>query len=143
MDLDYAILADGVSARPDGKLDLFGAGFDTIFAAAVPARHPQLSLALKFLVTREEARRAHTTDVYLIGDTGQIAHAHGDIAALEQEQLTAVPAGSRLGLGAILNFGNLLFPAYGLYNFAVHWDGTEARTPIILKVAPLPVQQTG
>jgi hypothetical protein len=47
MDVDFAILADGVAQRPDGKLDLFGAGFDNINATQVPTVHPQFTLALQ------------------------------------------------------------------------------------------------
>ena len=38
MDLDFAVLADAVVTRPVGKLDILGAGFDTVFArTGVPA----------------------------------------------------------------------------------------------------------
>jgi hypothetical protein len=29
-ELDLALLADGATQRPDGKLDIYGAGFNTI-----------------------------------------------------------------------------------------------------------------
>lgn len=58
MELDYVMLADGVSPRPDGKIDIYGAGFDTIFAPTVPARHPQLSIAIRILLS---TRRSPTT----------------------------------------------------------------------------------
>jgi hypothetical protein len=50
VDLDFAVLADGVVARPDGKLDILGAGFDTIWASTVPAQHQRLVLAVRVLV---------------------------------------------------------------------------------------------
>jgi hypothetical protein len=47
LDLDFAILADGVTPRPDGKLDIHGAGFDTVFAHAVPVQHARLVVAVR------------------------------------------------------------------------------------------------
>ncbi len=54
MELDHAILADGASNRPDGKLDIYGAGFDTLFAPSVPTTHPQMALVLRLLMTPHE-----------------------------------------------------------------------------------------
>src|SRR5438093_172299 len=62
VDFDFAILADGVAQRPDGKLDIFGAGFDTIYAAAVPARHHQIAFALRLFLSRHEAENPHRVD---------------------------------------------------------------------------------
>ncbi len=60
MQLDYAILADGVSTRPDGKFDISGAGWDTIHADAVPATHARLTLVVRLLISRAEAEHPHS-----------------------------------------------------------------------------------
>ena len=65
MDLDFAVLADGVVARPDGKLDILGAGFDTIWAPTVPAQHARLVLAVRVLLTRHETEHPHRLDVVI------------------------------------------------------------------------------
>jgi hypothetical protein len=143
MDVDFALLADGVAQRPDGKIDIFGAAIDNIFASQVPAMHPQLSLVLRFLVSRHEAESPHQIDVILMGaDGAELARAHGDTSSPPAEQLDAVPAGRRIAIQAVLVFANVVFPAYGLYHFAIHWDGTEARSPIVLSVAELPQATT-
>lgn len=58
-DLDYMVLADGVASRPDGKTDIYGAGWDTIFAAAVPTQHPQMAVAIRILMSQHEAEHEH------------------------------------------------------------------------------------
>jgi hypothetical protein len=139
MDVDFALLADGVAQRPDGKLDIFGAAIDIIFAPQTPAMHPQLSLVLRILVTRHEAENPHTIDVILLSaDGAEIARARGETTPLTAEQLDAVPAGRRIALQAVLAFANLVFPTHGSYHFAIHWDGTEARPPIALHVSQPP-----
>lgn len=138
MDLDFAILSDGVTVRQDGKMDIYGAAWDTVFARAVPATHPQITLAVRVLCSRHELEHDHHIDVVLQGADGvELARAHGDMPALSDEQRAVIPAGRQVGLGLVLNFQNVLFPAYGAYQIAIHWDGTEARPPLRLFVADL------
>ncbi len=139
MDLDFAVLADGVSPRPDGKLDLYGAGFDTIFAASIPAQHARLFLVVRVLVSRHEAEHPHRLDIVLqAADGEELARAQGELGALEEEQRSQIPAGRQAGLAMVLAFENLVFPNYETYQLAIHWDGNEARAPIRLFVAPPP-----
>jgi len=139
MDLDFAILADGVTVRPDGKMDIYGAAWDTIFAAAVPAVHPQLSLAVRVLASRHEVENPHKLTIVLqTADGAELARAHGEVAPMPDEVRQAIPAGSRFGIGAVLNFQNVLFPEYGAYQLLVLWDGNEARPPLRVLVQPLP-----
>lgn len=139
MNLDFALLADGVTERPDGKLDIYGAGFDTIYATAVPARHQRLVLAMRILVSRHEGEHPHRIDVVLQGaDGADIARAGGELAPMEEEQREQIPAGRQAGLGLLLQFENIVFPDYGAYQLAIHWDGTEAREPLRLFVVEPP-----
>ena len=139
MDLDFALLADGVTERPDGKLDIYGAGFDSVIASQVPAIHQRLVLAIRILVTRHEAEHGHRINVVLQGaDGAELARAEGQLAALEEGQRAQIPAGRHAGLGLILNFENVVFPAYGAYQFAIHWDGTEMREPLRVFVVEPP-----
>ena len=139
MELDFAVLADGVTARPDGKLDIFGAGFDTIFAVGVPARHPRLVLATRILLSRHEGEHDHRLDVILAGaDGAELARAHAEVPVMPDEMRDSIPAGRRVGLGMVLNFDDVVFPEYGDYQLAIHWDGNEARTPLRLLVAEQP-----
>jgi hypothetical protein len=69
-ELDYLLLADGATQRPDGKIDIFGAGFDTIFASSTPVRHQQLSIVLRMLLTMHEAENAHRLELILMSEDG-------------------------------------------------------------------------
>jgi hypothetical protein len=81
VELDFAVLADSVEARPDGKLDILGAGFDTVFASAVPARHPRLILALRILLSRTDTEAPHRLDVLIqAADGTELARAHADFS---------------------------------------------------------------
>lgn len=137
--LDHILLADGATARPDGKIDIFGAAWDTIFANAVPAVHPQIAIALRVLVSQQEAESPHQIDLRLMGPDGPaLARAQANMPPAPAEALAAWPPGQRQGFGAIVNFQNTVFPQFGAYHIAILWDGTELRDPLVLNVAPIP-----
>jgi len=141
VDLDFALLADGVTARPDGKLDIYGAGWDTIFARDVPAVHARLVLAVRLLLSRNEAEHRHRLEVIIQGaDGAEIGRAVGDLDAAAPEARAQIPPGRRAGLGMVMTFENLVFPAFGNYQIVVQWDGNEARPPLRLIVSPPPEQ---
>jgi hypothetical protein len=135
VDLDFAVLSDAVVARPDGKLDILGAGFDTVWASAVPAQHPRLVLAVRVLLSRHETEHPHRLDVVIQAvDGAELARARGDLGALPDEARAQIPAGRQFGVGMVLNFENIVFPAYGNHQIVVQWDGNEARPPLRLSV---------
>jgi hypothetical protein len=139
VDLDYVMLADHVASRADGKLDIYGAGWDTIFAGAVPALHPRLTLAVRLLLWRNETAHPHRLEVIIQAADGQeVARAESAIEPLSEDQQRAIPAGRQAGLGMVLNFENLIFPEFGNYHIIVQWDGNEARPPLRLIVSPGP-----
>jgi hypothetical protein len=139
VDLDFAMLADGVTPRPDGKLDIYGAGWDTVFASAVPATHARMILAVRLLLSRAETEHPHRLEVVIQGaDGAEIARAVGPLDPLPDEVRRQIPAGRKAGLGMVLNFENLTFPEYGDYQIVVLWDGNEPRPPLRLIVAEPP-----
>lgn len=139
MELDFAILADGVSGRPDGKLDIYGATWDTISSPAVPALHPRLTLAARVFISRNEAERKHDLDVVLQGEDGtELARAQGPVDPLPAEARDSIPAGRKIGIGLVLNFENVVFPEFGPYQLVVLWDGNELRAlPLYLETDPV------
>lgn len=143
MNLDFMVVADVVSARPDGKLDLHGVGWDTIYAAAVPATHPRTDVAMRFLLSAQEVEAAHQVVMTVMGADGPLGRVEANTPPMPEEQRAAIPAGHRIGVGIVLNLAGLTFPAYGSYSIVVTWDGTEVREPIRLFVEPLPAQLQG
>jgi hypothetical protein len=138
-ELDYMVLADGVTPRPDGKIDIYGAGFDTIFAPSVPTRHAQMAIVVRILLSRHEGESDHTLRLVLMSADGpELARAEAHVQQVPAEALEALPAGDVIGLGVILNLAGVIFPAYGRYHLALLWDGNELREPLRLKVAELP-----
>ncbi len=138
MELDHVVLADVVSPRPDGKLDLHGVGWDTIFASAVPATHPRMDLVVRFLLSAQELEAPHRVVVTLLSaDGAELARMQADAAPLTPEQRASIPPGKRVGLGIVLTLAGVTFPEFGAYSLVITWDGTEAREPIRLFVEPL------
>jgi hypothetical protein len=138
MELDHVILADVISPRPDGKLDLHGVGWDTIFAPAVPATHPRMDVAIRFLLSPHELEAAHQVVVTLISADGvELTRMDAGIQPMPAEARAAIPPGRRFGIGMILNMASVTFPEYGDYSLVITWDGNEPRTPLSLYVAPL------
>lgn len=139
MELDQAILADVVSPRPDGKLDLHGVGWDTIYAPNVPATHPRMDLVIRFLLSAQEVEVPHTVVVTLMSADGlQLARVQAEVAAMPDEQRAAIPAGRRVGVGMLMTLASVVFPEYGAYALTITWDGTEARDPLRLFLEPSP-----
>jgi len=139
MELDHMVLADVISPRPDGKLDLHGVGWDTIFAGSVPASHPRMDVAIRFLLSRQEVENAHSVVLALVGEDGEeLARINAEVAALTPEQREQIAAGRKIGIGIILTLAGVVFPSYGRYHVSVTWDGTEAREPLRLFVSPIP-----
>lgn len=136
MDLDFAMLADGVIPRPDGKFDIYGAGWDTIFANAVPAMHARLVLAVRLLISRTEAEHPHRLDVIIQGaDGAEVGRATGRMLPLSTEAREQILAGKQAGVGMVLTFEQLVFPTFGNYQVVIQWDGNEARPPLQLLVS--------
>jgi hypothetical protein len=138
MELDHVIVADVISPRPDGKLDLFGVGWDTIFAPAVPATHPRMDVAIRFLLSHHELEAVHHVVVTLISaDGAELTRVEADIQPMPAEARAAIPPGRRFGIGMILNMAAITFPEFGDYSLVITWDGNEPRSPLNLYVAPL------
>jgi hypothetical protein len=137
-ELDYLVMADGIAPRADGKIDIYGAGWDTLFAPAVPTRHPQLAIALRVLISPQEAEHEHRLQLVLMGADAEIGRADATVQQVPPETRAAVPPGDMIGLGVILNLAGLIFPEYGRYHVAVLWDGNQLREPVRLRVAQPP-----
>jgi hypothetical protein len=136
MDLDFAVLADGVSPRPDGKLDIFGAGFDTIFARRVPVTHPRLAVVTRIFLGEADVAEPHRVEVAIDACGGErIAAATTRVEPPPDKASEVLAAGRAFGLAMVLNFDNVVFPDYGEYELSIRWDDVDIRSALRLMVA--------
>jgi len=141
MELDHMVLADVITPRADGKMDLEGVGWDTVFADSVPASHPRMDVAIRFLLSQQEVETAHTVRLALVGEDGEeLAKLDAEVGAFTPEKRAQIQPGRKVGIGMTLKIANVVFPRYGRYHLVLTWDGTEARQPLRLFVAPIPAQ---
>ena len=143
MQLDFAIIADGATQRPDGKTDIFGGGFDTLWAPSVPAIHPQLALVIRLLSDPLEASEPHSLRIVLRSPEGdEIANAEGTIEPAPAE-LTSAEESGRISSTLALTFQNLTFEVWGPYEFAILVDDRPLREPLELQLRQAPTEEAG
>jgi hypothetical protein len=135
MNVDFAVLADGAGQRPDGKMDIYGAGVDTLHATAVPVGHPRLAIVMRLLLSTDEIDQPHRLEAVLTAADGtEIARAEGSVPPLSSEQREALDLSRPFGIAVTFSFENLVFPNFGPYAFVIRWDGVEVREPLPLYV---------
>jgi len=140
MKLDFAIIADGATQRPDGKTDIFGGGWDTLWAQDLPATHPQLTLVLRLLSDPAEASEPHSLEILLRSpDGGEVAKAEGTIEAAPPE-VTGAESSGQISSTLALTFANLTLSDWGPHEFVILIDDQPMREPILLQVDKAPEQ---
>jgi hypothetical protein len=127
VEIDFSLLADGVVQRPDGKLDIFGAGVDQINTVALPTIHPAISIVLRILIDAHEAQSGHTLAFNVIDPDGQprMPTLAANIDPLSDEQFANVPAGQPAGIGMVIALQGVVFEQAGPHAVTVSWDGEE------------------
>ncbi|HEY3931687.1 MAG TPA: hypothetical protein VGM58_04890 [Verrucomicrobiae bacterium] len=130
MNIQVATLCDAAT-DDNGKLNLLGA-FDTIFAAQLPAMHPQCSVALRV--------------TFMSGDEGErklklnFVNADGKsiMPPIEIPVAIALPEDAHfLTRNFIVNIQGLKFPEAGLYSVDVRLDDkSQAGIPLQIKLLP-------
>lgn len=129
MDIDLALLADAATVDSAGKLNILGV-FDRLGADSFPARHPRLSLVLRFTAGLPEAG-THQVDISLRDPEGdEVVHMDGEM------QLNPGGGGATdaIRVPHVLNIDGLVFPRAGRYAFDVSVDG-DHHVSIPLMVA--------
>ncbi len=129
MDIDLALLADAATVDSSGKLNILGV-FDRLGADSFPARHPRLSLVLRFTAGLQEAG-THQVDISLRAPDGEeVVHMDGEMHLGPGTG----GAGDAVRVPHVLNIDGLVFPRAGRYAFDVQVDG-EHHVSIPLLVA--------
>lgn len=117
-----------------GKLNLLGT-FDSIWAAQIPAVHPQFTVAIRLRVNRAEQGN-HKVKLQLVGEQGAPAAAtEGDfqVYASDQDPSAAV--------NLIIAFQHLKFEAWGIYTLTLAVDDRQrAAIPLFIRPMPKPGQ---
>lgn len=127
MNIEVFTLCDAATGD-SGKLNILGA-FDTIFAAKMPAIHPQCAIALRIRFESIE-RGEHKVIVNFVDTDGKhiIPPLNGAIQVNFREDQRY--SSSNL----ILNIQQLKLPRYGEYSIDVAIDGKqEASLPLLVK----------
>ena len=118
MEIQVAALCDS-AVDYEGKLCLLGA-FDTILTPALPAVHPQCSVALR-LVFRKEEEGSHLVRVFFVDEDG-----HSIVPPMETQFEVQLPEDFYFSTrNLILNLQQLPLVKAGLYSIDVSVDGRQ------------------
>ena len=137
MQVDSAILADFVQEN-HGKLYITGGGIDTLFANAVPVRHPSLGIAFRLTLSPAELGRSHQLEILLVNaDGGRLATVTAKIQADRPPQGTT---GWPVSVPLAINFAQIEFPAFGDYQFDLMVNNSSINS-IRFRVVQAPTAQ--
>ncbi|MBI5714109.1 MAG: hypothetical protein HZC38_11910 [Chloroflexi bacterium] len=118
MDLEVFTLCDA-AADYQGRLSILGI-FDTIFAASLPALHPQCSVALRIRFSKVEEGK-HNLVLHIVDNDGNMI-----IPALNGDFGIQLPGNDRHGMiNLVLNLQGLSFNRYGEYAVNLAIDNNE------------------
>ena len=136
MDIQVAVLCDAATDY-NLKLNILGT-FDTIYAAKMPAIHPQCSIALRMTFSKGE-EGTHSVNLNFVDEDGKLV-----MPSIPINMDVAVPDDSIfISRNAIVNIQQLKFEKPGLYSIDIAMDGRqEGSIPLLVKAMP-PPQQPG
>ena len=128
MEIDLALLADAATVDAAGKLNILGI-FDRISTSGFPARHPHISLVLRFGASIQEAGD-HTVEIVLKDPAGvEVIRLNGDIKV----GMGPTAVGGRVRVPQVVNMDRLVFKKPGQYSFDVAVDGEhQVSIPLII-----------
>lgn len=131
MQVDFAFVCDYAEAT--NKINALGIGFDAIYAASVPAKHPTFFLVVQLRANTVEAGDKNL-EVHLIDEDGKEI-----IPALKGKFSIARPAAGTESTGRLaMRFEHVEFPRYGAYSLHVLIEGHEmVRIPLRVIQAPV------
>lgn len=136
--VDVAMLADAVQAVR-GKLFILGGGWDTLWVARFPARHPSLAIGLRLRVPVSWAEDQLRLSVELQDADGKpvlpksLSH---DIRLPTSRQ---PPNTTDFGLVRSFTFNNLVFRNEGSYSFVISVDAEPvSRLRFTVRARPGP-----
>jgi len=131
MEIDLALLADAATVDASGKLNILGI-FDRISANRFPARHPHVSLVLRFGASMTEAGDHEVTIVLRDPDGEEVVRLNGEMKV----GVGTTATGGRVKVPQVVNMDRLVFKKEGRYSFDVSVDGDhQVSVPLYLQQA--------
>lgn len=141
--LDQCVLANEAVPNPGGTVDLFGASWDTIPAAAVPVQQQSFVLLLSMLLEPDEARREHVIDVAVVTEHGErLSGLTINVGPVAEAALAALDPGQSARIETVVGARGISYPAYGYYEVVINWDDQELRRPMRFRVVPPPADES-
>jgi hypothetical protein len=125
------MLADGARVGQDGKLYVFGGHWDRILAAAVPVKHPSMTIVLLVRLEYTEALENHTIDLLLRDQDGRELRKMS--ASLRVGYPPGLERGSPMTVPVVVDQPFVEFPVFGRFEWVIQGDGEELdRLPITI-----------
>lgn len=123
MKVDYVLLADGAVQRPDGKLDIFGAGWEILTAAEFPHVQGSFDVAFRLVVPADQILEPHVFELVVQGPDGEeVARTRTEMVP-QNDALEAEPVEQKLAM--TFNFRGVVFPVPGPYQLVMVVDGVQ------------------
>jgi hypothetical protein len=133
MDLVAAMIADAAVVER-GKLYIHGGGWDTIYAATIPAAHPAMALAILLRLEYAEALKDIPIAIELVDED---EHPVG--VRIEGKVNVGHAAGTKPGapifVPQAITLNGLQLPKEGSYNFRIT-SGSRVLGSVVFRVVP-------
>jgi hypothetical protein len=142
MDVVYAFLANHAEFSPQGRLTMVSGDIDTFNSRGFPCS-VNVTLAVKLLITREEAQRDHRIRVTIEGAEERLANGPPIPVQLEvpiRHAQTSIPETGTIGaITLAVKFNLIWFPREGDYPLRIAVDDRILKTIVLhLRLDPQP-----
>ncbi|WP_420612943.1 DUF6941 family protein [Candidatus Spongiisocius sp.] len=127
--VEFAMLADAVQAV-GGKLYILGGGWELLYVASFPARHPSIGVGIRLRVPWPFAD-SFKLSVDLMDEDGRSLLGSSRFSRTIQVRppVKRLP-GAEMGMTRAFTFNNLVFPKPGGYSFAIYVEDEQvSRIP--------------
>lgn len=143
MELNALLIADAVSAPPDGKFYIHGGGLTRLIVPALPCPIPQLGVLVRLEIDESEIGETHEFRFGLTDPDGVLVGAHPNFRAEIPGPGPEAPEpveGEQRFVVLAMNLAGITVGRRGLHRFEFYLDN-ELRGTVPLPVVPLTPEQ--
>lgn len=141
MRLETFVLADAVSAPPDGKFYVLGGGITRFNLIQFPAA-VQLGVYARFELDQDEPVASHQIRIHFIGPNGvDLLNGGPEIPVQAPEEPPNWEEGEARFVAIAINMGPVPIQEHGVYTLRLDLDGDTMREMKLPAVVPAPIQQ--